>query len=48
MKQIFLDPLSAAKQLTAFVLRQADMVYPDARVNMQREFHLRNGVFNRS
>ena len=48
MKRIFLDPLSAAKQLTAAVLNEADKVYPDSRMNMQAEFHLRNGVFNRS
>lgn len=48
MKQIFLDPLAAAKALTACVLNEADMVYPDSRMNMQAEFHLRNGIFSRS
>ncbi len=48
MKKDFLDPLSAAKALTACVLNEADNVNPGCRMSMQGEFRLRNGVFNRS
>lgn len=48
MNQKFLDPLEAAKCFTAMVLNQADLVYPDSRDAMTKEFHLRNGIFGRA
>lgn len=48
MNQKILDPMEAAKCLTAMVLNQADMVYPDCRRAMEKEFQLRNGIFNRA
>ena len=48
MDKIFLDTMAAAKSLKSLVLNEADKVNPDCRMSMQAEFHLRNGVFNRS
>ncbi|MBQ0019128.1 MAG: hypothetical protein KBT39_01225 [Bacteroidales bacterium] len=48
MNQKFLDPMEAAKRLTIMVLKQADMVYPDSRRAMEKEFQLRNGIFYRA
>lgn len=48
MNQKFLDPMEAAKRLTIMVLNQAEMVYPNSRRAMEKEFQLRNGIFNRA
>ena len=48
IQQKILDPMEAAKCLTAMVLNQADMVYPDCRRAMEKEFQLGNGIFNRA
>ena len=48
MNQTFLDPMEAAQRLTIMVLNQAELVYPDCRRAMEKEFQLRNGIFNRA
>lgn len=48
IQQNILDPMEAAKRLTAMMLNQADLVYPDCRRAMEKEFQLRNGIFNRA
>lgn len=48
MNQKILDPMEVAKRLTAMVLNLADLVYPDSRRAMEKEFKLRNGIFNRA
>ncbi len=48
MNKKILDPMEAAKRLTAMMLNQADLVYPDCRRAMEKEFQLRNGIFNRA
>lgn len=47
MNKFVLEASAAARELSMVTLAKADRVFPRQRRLMEKEFHLRNGIFSR-